>query len=560
MRFSKLSIRNFRCIGPEGLEIDFTGDENLAVLVGPNSAGKSNVISALGIVLGMYPFSRFTPDETDFHNQHTEEEILIELHLDPPLTDRDVYQREYEIAGFRYRVARYKKGAQGVLHTEHYCFDSEGNTLIKPLRIYKKKSGPDDDVDNVPKPVLVSDQSWKLGNLFYLDPPGLEKFFDKTTGWSPLGRLFEIYRNDFQSDDNAFSISGGRSIPAREALEKLSKRLAEVLKTKKLAEIEQKLSCHLTEYAGLRNDQAIEVSFSLPTHRELFERWVELKIAEMAGGISLPVDRLGSGYRTLLRIAVLETLVEMDDPDRKFVILLEEPEVYLHVHLKRHFKKVLRRLAEMGHQVILTTHAPEFVDLSRPHEIVRLSRLFKGPTSARQVTQATKMNFEKMRQKLARKGNEEIFFSSFAILTEGQDDQAVTRELLVRKGVDPDAHSISVVDCDSVSQIPDYVRLCHELGIDFFVIHDRDKEATDAAIKKRNADIENLIRSYSSQRLCHHVHDPNLEGVMGTIKQPSGNIEHLMSLLGTKTYAQLQADFPKLVEPIESFAKGRAFL
>jgi hypothetical protein len=34
---------------------------------------------------------------------------------------------------------------------------------------FRRPGKPDDGADNVPKPVLVSDQAWKLGSVFYLD-------------------------------------------------------------------------------------------------------------------------------------------------------------------------------------------------------------------------------------------------------------------------------------------------------------------------------------------------------------------------------------------------------
>ena len=214
---------------------------------------------------------------------------MIELYLDPPLTDHDVYRKEYQIGGFRYRVAQYARGDhKGTLHVEHYCFDESGKTLVKPLRLFRRQGQPDDGVDNVPKPVLVSDQSWKLGNVFYLDPQTLEYFFDKTTGWSPLGRLFEIYRDDFDADHNQYSPDGKKTMTSREAFQRFSQRLADILRTKKLQEIEAGLSSRVGQYLGRPATKPLSVGFALPSHRELFEKWVTLQIVEQAGIPPLP--------------------------------------------------------------------------------------------------------------------------------------------------------------------------------------------------------------------------------------------------------------------------------
>ena len=127
MLFSRLVVHNFRSIGPEGVEISFSKELNLAAIVGANGTGKSNIMTALGVVLGMYPFNRFSPSPTDFNRMDTDAEILIELHLDPHIIDYDIYRREFEIAGFRYRAYRRSRGEdKGALNTEHYCFSSDG--------------------------------------------------------------------------------------------------------------------------------------------------------------------------------------------------------------------------------------------------------------------------------------------------------------------------------------------------------------------------------------------------------------------------------------------------
>lgn len=557
MKFSKLIIKNFRSIGPDEVEITFSDDSNMMAIVGANASGKTNVLTALGVVLGIYPFSRFSPEDTDFYGKNSDDELLVELYLNPPIIDSDIYRKQFEIVGFRYRAARYERGdRKGSLHTEHYCFDNNGKTLVKPVKLFRKKGQPDDGVDNTPKPVLVGDQAWKLGDLFYLDPPTLERFFDKTTGWSPLGRLFESYREDFEADHNEYSMDDNTKVRSREAFEKFSRRLADILRTPKLSDIEKNLSDRVREYLGSASDLPLRVEFSLPSHRELFERWVALQVLEHPELPALPVERLGSGYRALLRLSVLEALLDMQEGERSFILLIEEPEMYLHIHLMRHFYQVLRRLAEKGHQVIYTTHAPQFVDLAEPREVVRLHRQSGCPTITKQVSGSTELNFERVKQKVKRMGNEEIVFANHAILTEGQDDKGVIEELLIRKGINPDIHSISVVNCDGATQIKDYVRLCYELGIDFYVIHDRDDDSKTDIINRNNL-IYTTVSDASSQHPSIHIYTPALEATMGTEKKQE-NLDHLLFLLVEKDYTTISATYPDLVKPIDEFVETRA--
>lgn len=556
MKFAKMLIKNFRSIGPEGLSISFPDKSNLVALVGPNAAGKSNVLEALGIVLGAFPFKSFDPKDSDFHCKNTDAEILIELHLKPALIDHDVYRKEFEIAGFRYRVARYKRGDnKGAFHEEHYCFDPNGKILTKPGRIFRRKGIPDDGADNTAKPVLVADQAWKLGEFFYLDPPSLEKFFDKTTGYSPLGRLFELYREDFEADHNQYAIDSETKVPAKDAFRQFCGRLGDILRTEMLSTIENKLSRYTEEYLGSDIDRAFRVEFGLPSHREMFEKWITLQVSEHTDLPPLSMDRLGAGYRALLRLAVLETLLEINKSNRSTILLIEEPEIYLHVHLRRYFYGVLRGLGEKGHQIVYVTHDPEFVDLGNPHEIVRVHREPGRPTTSKQLKASSTFNFPRMQQKVRRMGNTEVAFAQHAVLTEGQDDQGVIEELFCRKGVNLNCHSISVINCDGAVQIKDYVRLCSELGIDFYVVHDRDNEA-DLPIKKRNSEIATVVTQAKPKLPSLHVYTPDLEATIGAVKKKH-NLDQLLEILGTKDYAAISNDHPSLVRPIDEFVATR---
>jgi predicted ATP-dependent endonuclease of OLD family len=129
--------------------------------------------------------------------------------------------------------------------------------------------------------------------------------------------------------------------------------------------------------------------------------------------------------------------------------------------------------------------------------------------------------------------------------------------LLTRADIDPDVLSISVVNCDGAGQIKDYIRLCAELGIDFYVIHDLDDD-TDPVIKKRNKAILDTVTASAPGTPSLHAYEPTLETTMGTQKQ-KGNLASLLALLGNKDYQAISAQFPKLVKPIDEFVSTRKF-
>jgi len=54
---------------------------------------------------------------------------------------------------------------------------------------------------------------------------------------------------------------------------------------------------------------------------------------------------------------------------RRFVLLIEEPELYLSPHAQRHLFRVLRSLARQGNQILYSTHAPVFLTVDRMEEL-----------------------------------------------------------------------------------------------------------------------------------------------------------------------------------------------
>src|SRR5439155_26508551 len=54
---------------------------------------------------------------------------------------------------------------------------------------------------------------------------------------------------------------------------------------------------------------------------------------------------------------------------RRFVLLIEEPELYLSPHTQRHLFRVLRGLARLGNQILYSTHAPVFLSVDRIEDL-----------------------------------------------------------------------------------------------------------------------------------------------------------------------------------------------
>lgn len=535
MRFDRMELRNFRSFGADKTVVAFPDDENLLALVGANNAGKSNLLDALRLVLG--GVRRFEADPADFHQLDLSQELRIDLYLREPLKRENVYRKTDEVHGFFFRAWRANRGSQrGQLKTEHYCFDADGKTYVPPAAVGRRGSATDPNVEPIRYlPTPASRVVSQLGRVHYLGPNMYRAF--GTSGYGVLAQLLDIYRHDFRSPENTYRLPGpaGEVITRAEAYDRFAVRLREILRTKKLDDIETSLSENLRAVLG-PSAAGAEVSVALPTAEELLAEVLSLRVQDDAASPVLSVDRLGAGYRSLLRLAILRTYAELAEETRAAVFLIEEPEAYLNPHLRRFFGATLRLLAERGNDVVLTTHDAAFVSLPDYRTVRRMAKT-EGHSVVYRCTDPLDFSYERIAQKLRRGGNAEVLFAEKAILCEGSDDVAVVKALLEQLEIEPDSLNISVVDCGGRDTLPDYVRLLDALSIDLLVITDGDKTkaANDGATRKKVETVEKAAKG----RVFRFVED--IEHALGCEKQRD-NAAQLVSLIDDLNLGDLADD------------------
>ncbi len=525
MRFSRFELTNFRSFGPGKTVIELPQTGNLLAVVGANNAGKSNLIEALRLVLGGR--RRYQPHSGDFYRLDVTQELRLELHLSEPLRRENIFGED-GIAAFYFRIWQSSRAPdRGQLKADHYCLDTKGKIYNPPVRA--AKGGTDEvDVERLRRlPVQARRVIAQLGPVHDLDPT-MYRAFD-TTGFGLLARLLNLYREDFRSAENVYRYqteSGEHEMASVEAFERSTNRLREILLTPKLAEIEAALSRNLGALLGPEAGGAV-IKVALPTAEDLLADALRLQVQDEADGPIVPVGQLGSGYQSLLRLAVLRTYAELATDERKAVFLVEEPEAYLNPHLRRHLRTVLGDLAAAGHDVFVTTHDPAFAPLTEYTTILRLAK-DAGTTRWFRCEETLEFSYEAVAQKLRRGGNAECLFATNVILCEGQDDVAAVRVLLEKSGVDLDARSVSVLDCGGRENLPDYIRLLDALDIDLFVVSDGD--ATKAKRKPEVSKNVEKVRAAAGERLF--LFEEDIEHALRLEKKGRSNLEQIVDAVG----------------------------
>jgi len=205
---------------------------------------------------------------------------------------------------------------------------------------------------------------------------------------------------------------------------------------------------------------------------------------------------IGHGLQRTLVITLLQSLADAQAqvvpgaalaPVRANILLIEEPELYLHPQMERLMRDVLYRLAEQAStQVACCTHSPVFLDIATKYRaIVRMFKTPQGDEAAHQVTHdlfpGQPLQADRQRLNTVARFDptvNELFFAKRVVLMEEFSAIAAfergaelmglfERHLRLRR-------EVSLVDCNGKSNVPAFQRVLNAFNIPYRVLHDED--------------------------------------------------------------------------------------
>jgi len=163
-----------------------------------------------------------------------------------------------------------------------------------------------------------------------------------------------------------------------------------------------------------------------------------------------------------------KNLIKNEEPK---ILLIEEPESFLHPPAIRAAREALYKIAELENwQVMLTTHSPIFIDVSKPHTTI--IRVEKNEGKATKVFSTEKADFsEDERERLQMIRNchptvNEFFFANKVILVEGDTEQAALMQVK--------EENVSILNCKGKANIPMFERILNHFGMSYIALHDLD--------------------------------------------------------------------------------------
>lgn len=397
MRLTGIHIKSFRAIR----DVTIDSVENALILVGQNNTGKSTILDALRAALGDY-----TVTERDFNWDGSNIEIALTLEL----TKDDLM-----------RLCR-----KGII-SRYRRFDSWIEDFLKKLPSFvptiesdaqEEKVGEENQSKKGNTVQAKLDHSWELGELsfcFIANKDGKRRYFDGFKKNNPyieklLPRIYSVSPERdierLQSDllllredsliskmrsgcclfdeaktcDHCFSCIGylNQKKPIDLDAFEASKLLDYKLYQLNLEEFSKSVNKNFKKNGGQE-----QIIYSMNRNVEQMLQ-VTTEICHPSERETRTLDGMGQGMRSIYLLSLLETYTEMQE-QLSSILIIEEPELFLHPTLQRVAGEILYRLSRKN-QVIFSTHSPNLLANFNSREIRQVVLDKKGLSVVRDHT------------------------------------------------------------------------------------------------------------------------------------------------------------------------------
>ncbi|WP_445147367.1 ATP-dependent nuclease [Dyella sp. Tek66A03] len=568
MRLCRFEVRNFKCVEYASLE---WGD--LLVLIGENNAGKSTILSAIAAFLG----GSAIKDPSLFRRHLTDTANAIELigHFDSLSDeersqvavrsrmngDRWVLKKRYwfeagddgESGGWKELLYSFSgaerlvgwpevDGTWGAFPAAYEPLiaalpnrgvrptNATRDALREALRLQRPDLVTFDAPDWVPNP--GGGGNWKSNANSILPRPILVRAVQEASN--------ETNSKDASTYGKLLNLIIERNLAQRPEMTRLQQALDEVLalfrpdeanpnrQAQEVRDLQDRINRSLNEVIGgqalIRTEAPDISSMVLPS--------TSLVIHDAQAGIDTDVGHQGHGLQRTLVITLLQLLADAQGQlapgavrvsGRATLLLIEEPELYLHPQMERLMRDVLHRLAaQEGTQVACCTHSPIFLDIASHYRaIVRMLKTPQGDAASHQVTEdlfpGQPLQADRQRLNTVARFDptvNELFFAKRVVLMEEFSAIAAFERGAEVMGLF-ERHQrlrreVSFVDCNGKSNIPAFQRVLNAFNIPYRVLHDEDPG--NPAEQANNQKILLLLPDGANQL---HLIAPDLEGLLG---------------------------------------------
>lgn len=527
------------------------------ILVGKNNAGKSNIVDALNIVLGeRYPtYVDIEPDDfyTDSRGERESEFWVL-----CSIKGNDWDRRAIHSLSRLYRTTARFTG-------NPLQFDSDGILTIEENRVFfdpgDLRSGTEKETlwaSQIPVLVNELEKADFMAFIFRVtkdlsSDEGYSKDFrfiyhynaDGKGAWHVVWGITNEFRQAFLTSAvlRAFRDPGSElRITNWSWYGKLITKTWEKARSNN-PKLEERLSSAFLEaeaignevYSGFSNhlEQTIRIGFRdtqvtfkfADTSPSDFHKRVQVYIND---GLDAPIIRKGAGIQSAVIIGLFSYYCQTHHSNTS-VLVVEEPEIFLHPHARRAISRRLDRFVTpevLGkeNQVIITTHSAEYIQAGDASSIT-VVRKIDGQTQIKSLDLAGLGS--SIKQRMLRAASGDMFFADRVILCEGAEAYLIPRvaEKLAGSNGVLDEHNISVIRVDGKGSFKSYTDALEALGIPWLILADFDFFLKGLGDFLPNKDPLRDIYSRLAQKIraIQSEISAKLKGVEKTLKDKTSN-------------------------------------
>jgi predicted ATP-dependent endonuclease of OLD family len=197
---------------------------------------------------------------------------------------------------------------------------------------------------------------------------------------------------------------------------------------------------------------------------------------------------------------------------RRFVLLIEEPELYLSPHMQRHLFRLLRELGHRGNQILYSTHAPVFLSVDRIEDLALVRHTDDEGTTLQQPEALAEGEAFRVLSEFD-SDRAELFLARAVLLVEGRTEKMTFPLVFAALGAEPDKEGVLVLECGGKGNIPLFARICNACGIPYVVVHDRDAPQGERPVESERV-VNRQIQEVAGKRRTV-VLTPDFEAVAG---------------------------------------------
>jgi predicted ATP-dependent endonuclease of OLD family len=239
------------------------------------------------------------------------------------------------------------------------------------------------------------------------------------------------------------------------------------------------------QLADLFPGLSLKIDLAPPEIPDLFKSGTVQVIESDGTGANRSFDSVGHGAQRCIQMALIRHLASktaaIGGSPRTTLLLIDEPELYLHPQGVEQVRLALKKLSRNGYQVVFSTHSPALITRdSAPNTVIVRKNGAPLSTSARNPLRAavtaaiddaphqSRMIFELGRAS-------EVFFSDKVLLGEGKTEARllpIVYEALRGKSLKGDR--LGLVAVDSSSSLVPAKRVLAEMQIEAFALADLD--------------------------------------------------------------------------------------